>query len=83
MKKEYAFRGARRGPVVAAAKQRITIRLDPDVVEWFRAQAAAGGSYQAMMNAALREHIERKEGRGLDEETLRRVLREELKAVAG
>jgi hypothetical protein len=82
MKKNYDFRKARRGPVVRTprGKTRITIRIDDDVLEWFRKQvhAAGGGSYQAMMNRALREHMEGQ----LEplEETLRRVLREVIPA---
>jgi uncharacterized protein (DUF4415 family) len=65
-----------RGP---AGKTRITIRLDDDVLAWFKDQVdqAGGGSYQSLINAALREHI-----RGTEEpleKTLRRVLREELR----
>jgi uncharacterized protein (DUF4415 family) len=80
MKNEYDFSKGKRGPVVAISrgKARITIRLDEDVLHWFREQvhAAGGGSYQNLINAALREHIAaRKETL---ETTLRRVLREEL-----
>jgi uncharacterized protein (DUF4415 family) len=59
-------------------KTRITIRLDDDLVEWFKADvhAAGGGNYQSLINAALREHVNRK-AEPL-EATLRRVLREEL-----
>lgn len=82
MKKEYDFRKGRRGPVVKVphGKTRITIRFDDDVLDWFRKQvhAAGGGSYQALMNKALREYIESR-SRPL-EDTLRRVLREELAA---
>ena len=80
MKKEYDFGKGKRGPVVKAppSKTRITIRLDDDLVEWFREQvhAAGGGSYQALINQALREYVNAK-NEPL-EETLRRVLREEL-----
>jgi uncharacterized protein (DUF4415 family) len=80
MKEEYDFSRGRRGAVdpVPAGKTRITIRLDDDVLEWFRArvEAAGGGNYQTLINAALREHIER--DREPLEETLRRVVREEL-----
>jgi hypothetical protein len=80
MKKTYDFRKAKRGAVIppAAGKTRITIRIDEDVLEWFRKQvhAAGGGSYQAMMNRALREHMEREEEPL--EDTLRRVLSEVL-----
>ena len=78
MKKNYDFSKARRGPVIRTprGKTRITIRIDDDVLEWFRklVHAAGGGSYQTMMNRALREHME---GQVEPlEETLRRVLRE-------
>ncbi len=81
MKKEYDFSKAKRGPVasVPAGKTRITIRLDDDVIAWFKQKVhnAGGGSYQALINAALREQIE-SSGEPL-EETLRRVDREELR----
>jgi uncharacterized protein (DUF4415 family) len=59
-------------------KTRITIRLDNEILEWFRdrVQAQGGGSYQGMINGALRDYI-RQGGEGL-EELLRRVIREEL-----
>jgi uncharacterized protein (DUF4415 family) len=80
MKKEYDFRKGRRGPVVKQppGKTRITIRIDDDILDWFRAQAhaAGGGNYQTMMNEALREFI-RTEYEPV-EETVRRVVREEL-----
>lgn len=80
MRKEYDFSGGRRGPIepVSPGKTRITIRLDDDVLDWFRdqAEAAGGGNYQTMINAALREYITRR-AEPL-EETVRRVVREEL-----
>ena len=80
MKKNYDFRKAKRGAVLTTApgKTRITIRIDDDVIEWFRKQVheAGGGNYQTMMNRALREHMEH-EDEPL-EETFRRVLREVL-----
>jgi hypothetical protein len=80
MKKSYDFKKAKRGAVLPAGtgKTRITIRIDDDVLEWFRKRVneAGGGSYQTMINRALREHMER-EAEPL-EETLRRVLREVL-----
>ena len=81
MKKEYDFSKGKRGPVlpIPPGKTRITIRIDEDVIEWFRQQveAAGGGSYQALINQALRDHIGRTEEPL--EETLRRVVREELR----
>ena len=81
MRKEYDFSRAKRGPVVPVppGKTRITIRLDDDLIEWFKRQvhAAGGGNYQTLINAALREYVDRK--REPLEETLRRVIREELR----
>lgn len=83
MRKEYDFSRAKRGPVVRVAqgKARITIRLDEDILQWFKAQvhAAGGGNYQTVINAALREYIDKR--REPLEETLRRVIREELRTA--
>jgi uncharacterized protein (DUF4415 family) len=84
MKKEYDFSKGKRGAVVRvpAGKERITIRLDEDILDWFRAQvdAAGGGNYQTLINEALREYVkQRKEPL---EDTLRRVIREELQTQA-
>ncbi len=81
MRKEYDFSKGKRGPVVApvGGKTRITIRLDDEVIEWFKTQVdkAGGGNYQSLMNRALREYITQR--REPLEETLRRVVREELR----
>jgi uncharacterized protein (DUF4415 family) len=65
MKPEYDFSRARRGPIAAPApgKTRITIRLDEAILEWFRKRvhAAGGGSYQALINQALQQHIARED----------------------
>jgi hypothetical protein len=63
-------------PERSRAKTRITIRIDGEVLDWFRKQASGGGNYQTAMNDALREHVTRSEGTLA--ETLRRVVREEL-----
>jgi uncharacterized protein (DUF4415 family) len=82
MKDEYDFSQAKRGTIepTPAGKTRITIRLDDDIIDWFRQQAeqAGGGNYQTAINQALREHIERQSLEAL----LRRVVREELRNVA-
>lgn len=80
MKEEYDFSDGERGAVepLPQGKTRITIRLDDDVLDWFRDQVhqAGGGNYQTLINRALRVYIQdRKEPL---EATLRRVLREEL-----
>ena len=82
MKKEYEFRNGKRGAVVTErGKTRITICLDGDVLEEFRERAdAAGHGYQTAINQALRQYLG-KTTKPLDEETLRRVLREELRVV--
>lgn len=42
-------------------KQQVTLRIDADVLNWFKTQ---GGRYQSAVNAALREHVARKSKRG-------------------
>jgi uncharacterized protein (DUF4415 family) len=78
MKRNYDFSKAKRGPVIRTprGKTRITIRIDEDVLEWFRKQVheAGGGNYQTLMNRALRDHMEHQDEPL--EDTLRRVLRE-------
>ena len=80
MRKEYDFSKARRGAVVTVApgKTRITIRVDDDVLDWFRAHVndAGGGNYQTLINQALRGVME--QAREPLEKVLRRVVREEL-----
>ena len=81
MKREYDFSEAKRGPVIPVpkGKTRITIRLDEDVITWFRTRVekAGGGNYQSLINDALRQHIT--QVREPLEETLRRVVREEIR----
>jgi uncharacterized protein (DUF4415 family) len=80
MKKEYDFRYGRRGALLkeAPGKTRITIRIDNDILRWFRRQVdtRGGGNYQTLINNALRRFAESAE-QNL-EERLRHVLREEL-----
>lgn len=82
MHDEYDFSRGTRGPVVPVppGKTRITIRIDDDILEWFRQQVEdqGGGNYQTMMNTALRDYI----NRHALEDMLRRVVREELKKSA-
>ncbi len=56
-------------------KQKINITLDPDVVAWFK-QQAGGRGYQTLINATLREAMQKK----TIEETIRKVIREELRS---
>ncbi len=81
MKKEYDFSTAKRGAVLktAPAKTRVTIRLDNEVLDWFRTQVdeAGGGNYQTQINLALRAYM--RETQEPLENTLRRVIRDELR----
>jgi uncharacterized protein (DUF4415 family) len=88
MKQRYDFSQGKRGRIAAPepeprGKTRITIRLDEDLVDHFLQQAdATGGAigYQTLINEALRQHVEGKAPKL--EETLRRVLREELRVAS-
>ena len=83
MDEQYDFSQGKQGAVepIPPGKTRITIRIDDDILAWFRAEvhAAGGGNYQTLINEALRQHMQQK-CEPL-EDTLRRVLREELKQV--
>ncbi len=82
MKARYDFSQGKRGAIdpLPRGKTRITIRIDDDVLDWFRQEvnAAGGGNYQTLINHALREYIAGREQ--TLEEVLRRVVREELSA---
>jgi uncharacterized protein (DUF4415 family) len=81
MRKKYDFSQGKRGAVVPvpAGKTRVTIRLDTDVLDWFRDEVdkAGGGNYQSLINLALRDFVSR--SKEPLEKTLRRVIREELR----
>ncbi len=63
MKREYDFSTAKRGAVVPVpkTKEKFTIRLDRDVLDWFRAEVdrAGGGNFQSLINDAFRRDVER------------------------
>jgi uncharacterized protein (DUF4415 family) len=75
------FSKGKRGAIIKADpnKIRITIRLDGDIIEYFKKQVhdAGGGNYQTLLNDTLRNYIQ-SETEPL-EDTLRKVIREELK----
>ena len=84
MKANYDFSKAHRGVVVppSSNKMRITIRLDRDLVKWFKSKAEdqGGGNYQTMLNDALRAFTEHQD---LSlEKVLRKVVREELRMAS-
>lgn len=85
MRKQYDFSKGKKGAVLASSgKTRITIMLDDDIIEHFRAKAEAEGTgYQTMINAALRAKLKESRAksqgsRPLTVADLRKVLREEL-----
>jgi uncharacterized protein (DUF4415 family) len=81
MKKEYDFSKGRRGVILKTPpeKTRVTIRLDDDILDWFRQQVddAGGGNYQTLISEALRSFMREKQ-ESL-ETILRRVIRDELR----
>lgn len=83
MEAKYDFSQGKRGAIdpTPSGKTRITIRLDDDVLAWFREQVhiAGGGNYQTMINEALRQHTQA--SREPLEETLRKVVREEFERI--
>ena len=87
MKQHYDFSKGKRGRIAPAeteqrGKTRITIRLDDDLVDHFLKEAErSGGSagYQTLINDALRQYVEGKAPKF--EDTLRRIVREEINAV--
>lgn len=50
--------GARRGLLYRPIKQQLTLRLDADVVAWFKRQATAHEQYQTAINRVLRAYVE-------------------------
>ena len=82
MKDYYDFSKGTRGAVIPLppGKQRLTIALDRDIIDYFLNQVdrAGGGNYQTVINDVLRDYIDGKRAAPELEETLRRVIREEL-----
>jgi hypothetical protein len=59
MKKHYDFSKSVRNPYLSKAKKQLTIRLDEDTIEYFKALAEKNGiPYQNLMNLYLRECAE-------------------------
>jgi uncharacterized protein (DUF4415 family) len=47
-----------RGVLFRPVKRQITLRIDADVIEWFRSRRLKGEGYQTNINRALREYVE-------------------------
>ena len=54
--------GAKRGVFYRPVKKQLTLRIDADVVDWFKRQ---GEGYQTRINKALREYVARREKKGV------------------
>lgn len=50
--------GWQRGKFYRPVKQQLTLRLDADLVHWFKTHAGDGRGYQTQINAALRKFVE-------------------------
>jgi uncharacterized protein (DUF4415 family) len=51
--------GAKRGLFFRPVKHQLTLRIDADVIAWFKGRARGDGRYQTSMNRALREYMDR------------------------
>ena len=49
--------GAKRGMFYRPVKQQITLRLDADLIDWFKTHQEQGEGYQTSINRALREYV--------------------------
>jgi uncharacterized protein (DUF4415 family) len=49
--------GAVRGVFFRPIKRQLTLRLDADLIEWFKAHARESEGYQTRINKALREYV--------------------------
>jgi uncharacterized protein (DUF4415 family) len=50
---------AKRSLFYRPVKKQLTLRIDADVIAWFKDHAAKGQGYQTQMNLALRNHMRR------------------------
>jgi uncharacterized protein (DUF4415 family) len=56
--------GAKRGLFYRPVKQQLTLRLDADVVAWFKSHTMSNEGYQTRINRALREYVTGQASRG-------------------
>jgi uncharacterized protein (DUF4415 family) len=50
---------AKRGLFYRPIKKQLTLRIDADVIAWFKGRVSKGEGYQTRMNLALRDYIKR------------------------
>lgn len=48
----------KRGLFYRPVKQQLTLRLDADIVAWFKSHTTSDEGYQTRINRALREHVQ-------------------------
>ncbi|HXW72218.1 MAG TPA: BrnA antitoxin family protein [Methylocella sp.] len=53
---------AKRGLFFRPVKKQLTIRLDADLIAWFKSHTRKGEGYQTSINNALREYVSQREG---------------------
>lgn len=63
MNNEFSFDEGKKGPFLKTNKERITIRLDRKIIDWFKGKCIEGGNYQSLINDALLAYI-KTEGEG-------------------
>ena len=49
---------AKRGLFYRPVKQQLTLRLDADVIAWFKSHTTSNEGYQTRINRALREYVQ-------------------------
>lgn len=54
---EEFWQNAVRNPYFKPIKQQLTLRLDSDLVAWFKRRAPDGRGYQSAINKALRDYV--------------------------
>ncbi len=54
--------GSRRGVFFRPIKQQLTLRIDADLIDWFKTHAPSGEGYQTRINSALREYVASRDG---------------------
>lgn len=50
--------GAKRGLFYRPVKQQLTLRVDADVIAWFKARSTSKEGYQTRINRALRDYVQ-------------------------
>lgn len=61
MPEQIDWSGARRGMFFRPIKKQLTLRLDADLIDWFKTHALQGEGYQTKINKALREYMARQD----------------------